>query len=390
MTAPLQVAASLTRQCADSRVGLYIHVPFCEAICSYCNFTRGLFDAARARRYVTAVVEEIRRASAKLSVDTIYFGGGTPSLLEPEEVTRIIDACRSSFSVSGKAEITMESNPESATKERLAGYRAAGVTRLSLGVQSFRDTELVMLGRLHSSVAARRAFAFARAVGFKDVSLDLMMWLPGQKVVEWLESVEELIALGPDHASLYLLEVYPNSPLRDEMIRSTSTQAPDDVAAEMYLSALVRLDQAGFQQYEISNVARSGHRSRHNLKYWMDGQWIGFGPGAHSTVGDERWSNTSEISVYLDRLESGGDPSCARQKRSPEQQLAEALFMGLRLTEGVDVSAVGNRYGVDVPARYGAELQLFIDEGQLVEEGDQLRLSREGMLLANEVMAVFV
>ena len=266
MTAPLQVAASLTRQCADSRVGLYIHVPFCEAICSYCNFTRGLFDAARARRYVTAVVEEIRRASAKLSVDTIYFGGGTPSLLEPEEVPRIIDACRSSFSVSGKAEITMESNPESATKERLAGYRAAGVTRLSLGVQSFRDTELVMLGRLHSSVAARRAFAFARAVGFKNVSLDLMMWLPGQKVVEWLESVEELIALGPDHASLYLLEVYPNSPLRDEMIRSTSTQAPDDVAAEMYLSALVRLDQAGFQQYEISNVARSGHRSRHNLK----------------------------------------------------------------------------------------------------------------------------
>lgn len=390
MIAPLHVVASLTNHCADSPVGLYIHVPFCEAICTYCNFTRGLFDSARARRYVTAVVEEIRRASAQLAVDTIYFGGGTPSLLEPEEVTRIIDACRSSFSVSGKAEITMESNPESATKERLAGYRAAGVTRLSLGVQSFRDTELVMLGRLHSSVAARRAFTFARAVGFKDVSLDLMMWLPGQKVVEWLESVEELIALGPDHASLYLLEVYPNSPLRDEMIRSASTQAPDDVAAEMYLSALVRLDQAGFQQYEISNVARSGHRSRHNLKYWMDGQWIGFGPGAHSTVGEARWSNTSQTSTYLDRLEAGGDPSCTRQKRSPEQQLSEALFMGLRLTEGVDVSAVGNRYGVDVPSRYGAELQPFIDDGQLVEEGDQLRLSREGMLLANEVMAVFV
>ena len=200
MTAPPQLSASLASHDTDSRVGLYIHVPFCEAICSYCNFTRGLFDAARARRYVAAVVEEIRRASAPLSVDTIYFGGGTPSLLEPEEVTRIIDVCRSSFSVSGKAEITMESNPESATKERLAGYRAAGVTRLSLGVQSFRDTELVMLGRLHSSVAARRAFTFARTVGFKDVSLDLMMWLPGQKVLEWLESVEELIAIGPDHA----------------------------------------------------------------------------------------------------------------------------------------------------------------------------------------------
>lgn len=390
MTAPPQLSASLASHDTDSRVGLYIHVPFCEAICSYCNFTRGLFDAARARRYVAAVVEEIRRASAPLSVDTIYFGGGTPSLLEPEEVTRIIDVCRSSFSVSGKAEITMESNPESATKERLAGYRAAGVTRLSLGVQSFRDTELVMLGRLHSSVAARRAFTFARTVGFKDVSLDLMMWLPGQKVLEWLESVEELIAIGPDHASLYLLEVYPNSPLRDEMIRAASTQAPDEVAAEMYLSALVRLDQAGFQQYEISNVARPGHRSRHNLKYWMDGQWIGFGPGAHSTVGEERWSNTSETSVYLDRLEAGSDPSCGHQKRSTEQQLSEALFMGLRLTEGVDVAAVGDRYGVDVPTRFGAELQPFIDDGQLVEEGDQLRLSREGMLLANEVMAVFV
>ena len=177
----------------------------------------------------------------------------------------------------------MEANPESVTEARLAAYRRAGVNRLSFGVQSFREDELRRLSRLHSADRARAAFAEARAAGFDNVSLDLMMWLPEQRVSEWLESIDASIALGPEHLSLYMLEVYPNAPLKDDMARARWSQAPDDDVAAMYLAAMERLDAAGYGQYEISNVAKPGRRSRHNLKYWTDGEWLGFGCGAHST-----------------------------------------------------------------------------------------------------------
>src|SRR5207249_4967776 len=206
---------------------------------------------------------------------------GTPSLLEPEEIGRIIRACESAFDVAADREVTLEANPESVTDARLAGFRAAGVSRLSYGVQSFREDELRRLSRLHSADRARAALREARAAGFDNVSLDLMMWLPEQRVSDWLESVDEAIALAPEHLSLYLLEVYPNAPLKEDMARARWSQAPDDDAATMYVEAMERLEHAGLLQYEISNVARSGWRSRHNLKYWTDGEWLGFGCGAH-------------------------------------------------------------------------------------------------------------
>jgi|TARA_B100000315_G_scaffold107675_1_gene98784 oxygen-independent coproporphyrinogen-3 oxidase len=390
--APAEAAPSAGTRAVDESIGLglYVHVPFCDAICTYCNFTRGLFDAALVRRYVEVVIKEIATAPTARAADTIYFGGGTPSVLEPEDVKRILVACRSSRAVGADAEITMEANPESATAARLNGYRDAGVTRLSLGVQSFRDAELATLGRLHTSRGARDAVDRARQAGFDDLSLDLMMWLPGQTIDAWLESVDALIAMEPDHASIYLLDVYPNAPLRDEMARVGSTQAPDDVAAEMYLAALDRLDEAGFQQYEISNVARPNHRSRHNMKYWTDGSWVGFGPGAHSTLRADRWSNIPDTAAYVARLEAGQDPTQARQRRSAADQASEAMFMGLRLAGGVEVAGVEKRHAIDVRARFGAALRPFIDGGQLVDDGNRLRLTRAGMLLANEVMAVFV
>ena len=213
-------------------LGLYVHVPFCSAICNYCNFNRGLFDADLKRRYVDALIAEIERAGgAGGAADTIFFGGGTPSLLEPDEIARIIAACESAFDVAANREVTMEANPESVTEARLAAYRLAGVNRLSFGVQSFREDELRRLSRLHSADRARAAFAEARAAGFDNVSLDLMMWLPEQRVSEWLESVDASIALGPEHLSLYMLEVYPNAPLKEEMARARWPQAPDDDAA---------------------------------------------------------------------------------------------------------------------------------------------------------------
>ncbi len=289
-------------------LGLYLHVPFCSAICNYCNFNRGLFDADLKRRYVDALVQEIERAAPPPSAptaDTIYFGGGTPSLLEPSEIQRVIENCRSTFAVTSDAEVTIEANPETVTTERLADYRAAGVNRISFGVQSFRDDELQRLSRLHGANRARAAFGEARAAGFDNVSLDLMMWLPAQPVDHWLESVDAAIALSPEHLSIYLLEVYPNAPLRDEMARARWSQAPDEDAETMYLTAMDRLAAAGLEQYQISNVARPGRQSRHNLKYWSDGQWLGFGCGAHSTCDGVRWKNVSSTEEYVARVGAG-------------------------------------------------------------------------------------
>lgn len=371
-------------------LGLYLHIPFCSSICNYCNFNRGLFDPALKDRYVPALAREVAASGRGEPADTIYFGGGTPSLLEPGEIRGLIRACRDAFAVSADAEITLETNPETVTGERLELFRAAGVNRISFGVQSFRDTELRRLGRLHSADRARQAFDGARRAGFDNVSLDLMMWLPQQSPADWRESVERLIELSPDHASLYILELYPNAPLKEEMARGGWSLAPDDDAAEMYLWSMDRLEQASYRQYEISNVARPGMESRHNLKYWEDGEWLGFGCGAHSTRNSARWKNVSATLEYVDRVEAGASLIAERRSLESSERLEEALFTGLRLASGVDIVSVGRAYGVDVWGRFGDRLQPYVDAGLLRTEGPRLRLTREGMLVANEIMAVFV
>jgi oxygen-independent coproporphyrinogen III oxidase len=374
-------------------LGLYIHVPFCSAICNYCNFNRGLFDADLKARYVEALIDEIQgagRAGEAGRADTIYFGGGTPSLLEPDEVARIIDACMSSFAVAGDREVTLEANPETVTEARLAAFRAAGVNRLSFGVQSLNDEELRRLSRLHSAARAREAVTEARGAGFDNVSVDLMMWLPEQRTADWLETVDGAIALAPDHLSLYLLELYPNAPLKEEMARARWSQAPEDDAAAMYVTAMERLEAAGLQQYEISNVARSGRESRHNLKYWTDGEWLGFGCGAHSTLDGVRWKNVSSTQEYIDRIAAQTSTAVDVRRLSPDERLGDALFTGLRLVDGIDLTAVDTRYGVDVWSRFGPDLAPFIEHGCLRREGSRLWLTRDGMLVAHEVMAVFV
>jgi oxygen-independent coproporphyrinogen-3 oxidase len=373
-------------------LGLYLHIPFCAAICNYCNFNRGLLDEALKVRYVDALVAEIEAAAEPTTaVDTIFFGGGTPSLLTGAEAGRILDACRRSFAVTPDAEITLEANPETVSVSSLAAYRAAGVNRVSFGVQSFRDDELRRLGRLHSARTALDALDMARAAGCENVSLDLMMWLPEQRVDQWLASIDALVGAAPDHASLYLLELYPNAPLREDMARAGWSQAPDEDAAEMYLEALARLDAAGYEQYEISNVARPGRASRHNVKYWEDGEWLGFGCGAHSTREGARWRNVTATMDYVRRVGAGESLVAERRVLDPDERVEEALFTGIRLTAGLDVAAFAGRYGVDIWQRYGGELARFVDAGLLVHDpGARLRLTRPGMLLANEVMAVFI
>ena len=372
-------------------LGLYLHIPFCSSICNYCNFNRGLFDADLKLRYVDALETEIRRAGdGSRGADTIFFGGGTPSLLEPEEIGRLVAACRAAFEMPADAEVTLETNPETSSHERMERFRAAGVNRISFGVQSFREPELKRLGRRHTADRAIGAVEEARAGGIDNISLDLMMWLPQQSPSDWRESVDTLIAVGPAHASLYLLELYPASPLKEEMARSGWSLAPDDDAAEMYLWSLEQLDGAGYRQYEISNVARPGCESRHNLKYWQDGEWMGFGCGAHSTLAGVRSRNVASTVDYIARVAAGQPTATESRQLTQDERLEDALFTGLRLADGIDLDAIGERYGVDVWGRFGTDLAPFVTERLVLREGPRLRLTRQGMLLANEIMAVFV
>ena len=371
-------------------LGLYVHVPFCAAICSYCNFNRRLLDEDLKRRYVVALTREIGRSGDGSAVDSIFFGGGTPSLLAVEEVARVLDACRGAFDVAPDAEATLEMNPESCSAAYVSSLLEAGISRISLGVQSFDDAELGRLGRVHTAGRARAALAAIRAGGCTNVSLDLMLWLPGQSRARCAASVDALVALAPDHASLYMLELYPNAPLQEEAARRGWSQAPDEDAAAMYLDAFSRTDAAGYEQYEISSVARPGRRSRHNLKYWRDGEWLGFGCGAHSTRAGVRWKNASETARYVDALEQG-EPVVETRRRLPaEERLGDALVTGLRLAEGVRPADVERRYGVDVRRRYGPDVRRFADCGWMVDAGGRWRLTRPGMLVSNEVLSTFV
>lgn len=384
-------------------LGLYVHIPFCQAICTYCNFNRGLLDEDLKRRYVDALEQEIRQCGEGKSAgpcafgprpvpaDTLFFGGGTPSLLEPGEVGRVIEACRESFDLAPNAEITLETNPETASAGRLAAFHAYGVNRVSFGVQSFQDAELKQLGRIHSAARAKFAVRDARAAGFRDVSVDLMLWLPGQRLASWLDTIDQAVELDPDHLSIYLLELYPNAPLKEALERgAVDAQTADDEAADMYLEGLARLEHAGYEQYEISNVARFGHVSRHNVKYWQGGEWVGFGCGAHSTVGGLRWRNVAGTGEYIARIAQHVPPAAEQQPLSSQQRLEEFLFTGLRLSAGISRHVVRERFGVDPWLVYRDRLAPFEDGGWLWRDADRFGLTRRGMLVANEILTVFV
>lgn len=378
-------------------LGLYLHIPFCQSICGYCNFNRGLFDRALATRFVTAIEHEIERAGSGAAADTIFFGGGTPSLLEPAEVGRLIAACRRAFAVEGDAEITLEANPESVSQERMSLWRAAGVNRISLGAQSFDDAELRRLDRAHRADRIGEAVHAARDAGFTNVSLDLMCWLPGQSPESWAHTLEQAIALAPDHLSLYLLELYPGSPLREAMARaqvpssgtagerSAWAQVADDAAADMYLQAFERLDAAGFRQYEISNAARAERASRHNLKYWSAGSWFGFGPGAHSTVDGWRWHNIASTDEYIDRVGRCEAVRTEPRALSAQARAEEALFTGLRLAAGIDRAAFRRRFGFDPWLRLESVFEGPVADGLMWQTGQAFGLTRSGMLVSNEI-----
>jgi len=382
-----------------TRVGIYIQVPFCQTKCTYCNFHTGVVSSTRFVPYVNAVCAEIERyrdlyasAGVELPVtfadavsDTVYFGGGTPSLLDPVHLQRMLDAIRASFATE-LAEVTLEADPETVEAAKAAAWVQAGINRVSFGVQSFSDAELKATGRMHRRADIYRAVPTLRDAGIRNISFDLIAGLPGQTRASWRASLDELAALGPEHVSIYLLEVDDGSRLGAEVLRGgtkygASTIPNDDDMAEFYESACVPLQRAGYRHYEISNWGKPGFESRHNLKYWRREPYLGFGAGAHSFSGTQRWANAHDASAYGNAIESGRLPAEQLEAVTPESALEEELFLGLRQLDGIDVGRIERQYGVAVAPRFDR----LMSAGMVERNGNVVRLAGNKLSVANEV-----
>lgn len=374
--------------------GIYIHIPFCRARCSYCDFATGAYESALASRYVQAVTDEIKNFSlteGAPDVDTIYFGGGTPSLLAQAQVAQILEAIKERFRVSLDAEVTMEMNPGTVTLDSLCEFRASGINRASFGAQTFDDLNLKRLGRTHTAEDVRRTFSLLREAGFTNVSFDLIAGLPGQTVLNWSRNLDEALALRPEHLSFYILEVHEGTPLAEQIRRGAEPQPDDDLAAEMYRLMLLRAGTEGYQHYEISNLCLPGYAARHNTKYWTGEAVYGFGCSAHSYDGRRlRWSNERDAARYTELMANGRTAVVETIELDYRAMRAESIFLGLRLMRGISLSEHLRRFGADLRADYLADLERLSEAGLIQLEDDSLKLTTSGVLLSNEVFATFV
>jgi oxygen-independent coproporphyrinogen-3 oxidase len=375
----------------EAPLGVYVHVPFCEAKCAYCHFAidPGRTDDARQGRYLRAVLAELA-ATPPGRADTLYVGGGTPSLLHAERLARLVEAAGAHFALPAGAELTLEANPRDLDR---AGYRALaglGVNRLSLGVQSLEDGVLREMGRLHDAADAVRAFALARDAGFRNVSVDLVLGWPGETRERWASSLEGVIALEPEHVSLYLLEVEDKTLLAHRTRRGALRLPEDDLVAELLSWSVARLADAGLPRYEISNFARPGFESRHNLKYWDDAPFVGLGMAAHSYRDGRRSWNEPSYGGYCRAIEERGSARAGERALSARERAVEALFTGLRRACGVDRAEFFRRHGYDPLLEHAAAFREPLAAGLVVTEGQLVRLTDRGMLLSNEVLRALV
>ena len=377
-------------------LGIYVQVPFCQTKCTYCNFHTGVFSKELYAPYVRAVCREIAEFPLLLrgngiadvpgtQVDTLYFGGGTPSLLEPASLAQIIEAIRVSFP-SQFEEVTLEADPETITPEKAAAWREAGFNRISMGVQSFDDAELRAAGRMHRRADVFNATKILRDAGFTNLSFDLIAGLPHQTDRSWEDSVEQLLQLRPEHVSIYMMEIDEGSRLGLEVLQSGERYSAkalpsDDAMANYYEHGCRQLAAAGYLHYEISNWGLPGFESRHNLKYWRREPYFGFGAGAHSFNGSQRWANAHDPAVYADSLLQGRFPVEQLEIVSQGQALEEELFLGLRQLAGIDLESIEEKYG----ARLRPRVQDLVAQGLVEWDGPRLRLAPERLTVSNEV-----
>ena len=398
-----------------TRLGIYVQVPFCQTKCTYCNFHTGVVSAVRFAPYAETVCREIRghrellgaagvdwpgrlgrrdgspleskgeTRGTDLTVDTVYFGGGTPSLLDAAHLQKILEAIRESFATE-LAEVTLEADPETIEAEKAGAWVRAGINRVSFGLQSFVDKELVAAGRMHRRADIYRAVPALREVGIFNISFDLIAGLPHQTKESWRQSLEELQALGPEHVSIYLLEIDEGSRLGSELLRgggrySAGAVPSEDEMAEFYETAQRELRAAGYHHYEISNWAKPGFESKHNLKYWRREAYLGFGAGAHSFSGTERWANAHDAAAYVSAVQGGGLPVEQQEKLTAESALEEELFLGLRQLDGIDLGRIEREYGVTLASRFDPLMMA----GLVERDGGVVRLARDRLAVSNEV-----
>ena len=373
-----------------------MQVPFCQTKCTYCNFHTGVFSRDLYTPYVEAVCREVAEYPRLLResgiaevphavVDTVYFGGGTPSLLDPKGLAGILDAIRARFECKFE-EVTLEADPETITPEKADAWRTAGFTRISMGVQSFQDNELKAAGRMHRREDVSRATDVLRAAGFQNISFDLIAGLPHQTHDSWNESVARLLALRPEHVSIYLMEIDESSRLGLEVLTggtrySASALPDDDSMAAFYERACARLAETGYLHYEISNWGLPGFESRHNLKYWQRQPYCGFGAGAHSFNGRQRWANAHDPAAYVAAISQGKFPVEQLADVSREDALEEELFLGLRQLNGIDLARIESEYNANLQPRV-EELRA---QGLVEWDGTRLRLAPDRLTVSNEV-----
>jgi len=372
---------------------LYIHIPFCLSKCPYCSFVSYPDMNGLHHRYAAALLREaegLKQATSTTPLSTLFLGGGTPTLLDGGDLAVLVTGCVELFGLANGAEVSIEANPKTIDRQKLTLLRHSGVNRLSIGVQSFHDQELQLLGRPHGADDAAQAVHLARAAGFADISLDLMYGLPGQTPDSWRDSLEQAISLAPTHLSLYELTIEPGTPYFQQH-RQGLLELPDEeaVAAMDRLTAKL-CRKAGLVQYEISNYARPGFECRHNINYWQNGPYLALGAGAVACVDGCRRQTIRDPRRYCEQVESGQSVILDEECLEPAASFRETVVMGLRMIEGVSREELQKRYGRDVPDYYGATLVRLIDQGLLELTTSHLRLTARGRMFANQVMAELV
>lgn len=372
-------------------LGLYVHVPFCVRKCSYCDFNAysGLGDLAEG--FVDAAVAEITRAPERgRPAPTVFFGGGTPTYLNAGRLARILAALRESFLLSPDAEITSEANPSTIDSAKFEAMREAGFNRLSIGVQSFNDRLLAAMDRTHSAQEAEKAIRAARRAGFDNLSLDLMFGLPGQTREDWDATLDRAVDLAIAHISVYSLTIEPGTRF-ERLHAGGKLTLPDEIdELWMYERAIARLTESGFEHYEVSNFARPGFQARHNLVYWRNAEYRGFGPGAVSYVAGRRWTNEKFPARYIRKVHEYADLAVESECLDPAGALAETLMVGLRLRAGVAIAPLRARFGIDPLAHFDAPIARLQDRGWLQLSDDRLRLTHQGLLFANDAFLEFL
>ncbi|MBE6554414.1 MAG: radical SAM family heme chaperone HemW [Ruminococcaceae bacterium] len=366
-------------------LGLYIHIPFCRKKCLYCDFCSfPCRDAETHARYAERVRRDLAQyaeACADHTVDTIYFGGGTPTLLAPAQLTGILDHVRQDYRLAPDAEITLECNPATVSEADLRALRTGGFNRISIGLQSSHENELRALGRIHTYADFSTTFAAARAAGFANISVDLMSGIPEQTAQSWVETIERVAALGPEHISAYGLIVEAGTPFFE---RADSLALPDEeTARRMYFDGIHALAAHGYAQYEISNFAKAGYESRHNLKYWNCDEYLGFGPSAYSDYGGDRFGNSRDLDAYL----SGEPIEWERETPSREARMSEYVMLRMRLCEGVIARDFEQRFGVSFAARYADRLAPYAQMGLLSTRRDATAFTAEGFYVSNAILS---